>query len=191
MADIKTLWRNQKTEETVTLENIHERAGKFQRRVRLGNALEYIASIVVVAAFGWYAWALPDWMTKLGSALVVVAVFYIVWQLHRRGGAHKLPDSSALGLADFHRRELERRRDVLKTAWRWYLLPVVPGMALMMAGRWYQFHAPGRPLDLDHLIIVLSTVIALLVLGMIRLVHVIGAAKLQRRIDELDKLRSE
>lgn len=191
MSDIETLWRNQKTEETVTLENIHERAGKFQRHVRLGNTVEYVASAVVVAAFGWYVWALPGWMTKAGSALVIAAVFYIVWQLHRRGGAHKLPGGSTLGLVDFHRRELERRRDVLKTAWRWYILPVVPGMVLMMLGRWYQFHVPGRPLELDHLVIILGVVIAALIVGMVRLVQVIGAAKLQRKIDELDKLRSE
>jgi hypothetical protein len=191
MADLKTLWRDQKTEETVTLENIHQRAMAFQKRIWWGNTVEYVASAVVVAIFGWYVWVLPGWMMKLGSALVIVAVFYIVWQLHRRGGARKLPDSPALSLVDFHRRELARRRDVLKGAWQWYILPAVPGMTLMMMGRWYQFHVPGRPLDLDHLIIVLSIVIVALVLGMVRLIHVIGAARLQRRIDELDKLRSE
>lgn len=189
MSDIKTLWRNQKTEDTVTLENIHERAAKFQRRIAWANASEYIAAIVTVPIFGWCAWALPGWMTKLGSVLIVVAIFYLVWQLHRRGAARTLPETPALGLVDFHRRELERRRDIARSAWHWYILPVVPGMALIMLGRWYQFHVPGRPLAFDHLVIILGAIIALLILAIVRLVQILGAAKLQKKIDELDKLR--
>ena len=189
MADLKTLWRNQQPEDTVTLENIHDRAARFQRRISLGNAIEYVASVFVVAIFGWYCWVLPGWMTKLGTALVIAAMPFILWQLHRRGGAHRLPDASALGLIDFHRRELERRRDALRTAWLWYILPVIPGIVLMMLGRWYQFHVPGRPIALDHLVIILGAIIALLILAVVRLVQVLGAAKLQKKIDEIDKLR--
>jgi len=188
MTNIITVWKTQKTEETVTLENIHDQAARFQRRIYWGNALEYAVSVVCVGIFGLYVWVLPGWMTKLGSALVIVAIFFIMWQLARRGKAHALPEGSALGLVDFHRRELVRRRDLLRSAWSWYILPVMPGVVLMLLGRWYQFHVPGRPVNLDHLIIALGAVIALLIVGTVRLVQVLIAGQLQRSIDELDKL---
>ena len=47
---------------------------------------------------------------------------------------------------------------------------------------------PGRPLNLDHLIIILGAIIALLIVGTVRLVQIIVAGRLQRAIDELDKL---
>ncbi|MBU6298922.1 MAG: hypothetical protein KGJ79_07465 [Alphaproteobacteria bacterium] len=189
--DIKTLWRNQKTEDTVTLENIHEKAGKFQRRIHNRNRREYIGVVIVVLVFGWYVWALPGWMTKAGSALAIVAALFVAWQLHRRAPARKVPDGSGMGLVDFHRRELVRQRDALRSIWLWYILPFMPGIMLMMLGRWFQFHAAGRPLDLDHLIIVLCTVIVALVFGIVWLLNVLGAARLQRKIDDLDKLKSE
>jgi hypothetical protein len=189
MTDLKTLWTNQKTEETVTLENIQEKAAKFQRRVYWGNTLEYAASVLVVVIFGWYVWVLPGWMAKLGSALIVVAILYIVWQLGRRGRAGRVPGGSALALVDFHRRELERRRDLLRSAWHWYILPVVPGIALILLGRWYQIHVPGRPAGLDHLIIILGGIVAALIIAIVRLIQVLAAVTLQRQIDELDKLK--
>jgi hypothetical protein len=188
MTNIITVWKTQKTEDTVTLANIHEKAARFQRRVYWGNMVEYGGSLLGVAIFGLYVWLLPGWMTKLGSALIIVAIFFIMWQLARRGKAHALPEATALGLVDFHRRELVRRRNLLDSAWSWYILPVMPGMVLMLLGRWYQFHVPGRPVNLDHLIIVLGAIIALLIVGTVRLVQIIVAGRLQRAIDELDKL---
>ena len=34
----------------------------------------------------------------------------------------------------FHRGELERQRDLLRGVWKWYLLPLVPGMILFCLG---------------------------------------------------------
>ncbi|MDE2163201.1 MAG: hypothetical protein KGL56_10715 [Alphaproteobacteria bacterium] len=191
MADPKQIWRNQKTEDTVTLENIHERAGKFHRRIRNRNLREYIGVVIVVLAFGWYVWALPGWMSKAGSALVIIAALFVALQLHRRASARKVPDGAGMGLVDFHRRELVRQRDAVRSIWLWYILPFIPGLTLMMLGRWFQFHVAGRPLGLDHLIIVLSTVIIALVFGIVWLLNVLGAARLQRKIEDLDKLQSE
>jgi hypothetical protein len=191
MADPKQIWRNQKAEDTVTLENIHERATKFQRRIRNRNLREYIGVVIVVLVFSWYTWVLPGWMTKTGSAMGVIAALFVAWQLHRRAPASIVPSSSGVGLVDFHRRELIRQRDTLKSIWLWYILPFFPCIALMMLGRWFQFHATGRSIDMDHLIIILCNVIVVLVFGIVWLLNVLGAARLQRKIDELDKLQSE
>ena len=180
MTDIESLWRNQKTEETVTLENIHLTAEKFQGRIRTALLIEYVGS---------YIWVLPGSMVKAGAALIIVGALFMVWQLHRRMAARRVPDLSAPGLLEFHKRELLRQRDAAQSAWLWYMLPCVPGMALLMLGRWYQFHVPSRSLAWDHEVIVLGGIIAVLIFGIVRLLQVVRVGRLQRKIDELDKLQ--
>ncbi len=183
--DIKTLWRNQKTEDTVTLENVHERAAKFQKRVRNRNRREYIAAVFVVAVFGWYIWILPDVFLKAGSALTILGALCVTWQLHVRGSAARLPqDSSAMGDVDFHRRELIRQRDALKSVWLWYLAPFVPGMTVFMFGKYHRLEVLGRPVNQTAFIG--SVAICVLVFAAIWLLNVWGARRLQKRIDELD-----
>lgn len=189
MNDIRTLWTSQKTEETVTLENVHEMAAKFQRYIYRRNTVAFAAQVLVIAIFGWYVWVFPGWMAKLGSALVIAAVFFGMWQFFRRGSAHKLPEGSALALLDFHRRELERRRDFLRSYWSWFILPLAPGLLLMLLGRWYQIHVPWRSLPWDREVVTLSGVIVILGIGIIVLVQRLRAMHLQRQIDELDKLK--
>ena len=49
--DLKALWREQPSEaSTVNLGDIRKKAQRFQRRKRIGNALEYFAAVLVIAA---------------------------------------------------------------------------------------------------------------------------------------------
>ncbi|MBS0470458.1 MAG: hypothetical protein JSR60_05260 [Proteobacteria bacterium] len=189
MTDPIHVWKSQTTEDTVTLETIRNRANKFQRRIAMANRIEYAASALVVVVFAFYVWILPGLLLKLGSALVIAATFYIVWQLRRRGSPHAVPDGTALALIDFHRNELARRRDLARSAWRWYILPALPGVLLMIAGRWFQSHTPGRTIDRDHLFIIFGVFICALIVAGVRYVQVVGARKMQEQIDELDGLR--
>jgi hypothetical protein len=185
--DVKTLWRNQKPEDdTVTLAAIHEKASLFRKRIRRAVLVEYIASGFVVLIFGFYIWIYPGWMMKTGSALIIAATFFMLWQLRRRMSAQDVPDAQRLELIAFHRRELVRMRDARSSAWLWYILPILPGMALMMAGRWFQFHASWRSLAWDHEIIVVCSVGIVLALGGIWLFQSSRAKHLQKEIDALD-----
>lgn len=188
MPDIKTLWRNQKTEETVTLENLQARAGVFQQRIRRRNFIEYAAAAFVIPVFAFYIYALPGMLVKLGSGLCIAGLLYIVWQLHRRGSAEDLPETSALGLIDFHRRALARQRDALLTVWKWYLAPIVPGFLVMMAG--FYFDAPEQ-MRAKVLYAVMTRLVPLiaLVFGFILFANGRGAKKLQKKIDELDTMK--
>jgi uncharacterized membrane protein YecN with MAPEG domain len=191
--DAKTIWQNQETEgTTVTLQDIRRRAAKFQKRIRNRNLREYIASAVVIAAFAFVAWNMTGWMIKLGGVLTVAATIFTVWQLHRRGRAQAVPDgATAAGLLAFHREELVRQRETVRTVWLWYLLPFLPGMALLMLGRYLQVHAPGRSIAADHMVIVFTSIIMALVFVIILLLNLWGAARLQNRIHELDRMRAE
>ena len=188
--EIKKLWRDQKMEDTVTLANIHERAGKFQRRIYWRNVREYVATAVVILVFGWYAWIFPGWMIKTGSALTIAAALFMIWTRYKQGSSRIFPlEDAAKDIVDFYRRELVRQRDFAKAQWRLALAPVIPGIVLIALGRYYQFPVPGRPLAMDHLVIALSSVIVLLMFLLAWLWTRFRAEKLQRQIDELDKLR--
>jgi len=188
MADIKNLWQSQKQEEPVTLENVHARAGTFQRRIRRRNLIEYAAGAVAISVFAWYIYALPGLMVKIGSGFCIAGILFILWQLHRRIGAEILPETSGLGLIDFHRRALARQRDGLRTVWKWYIAPVIPGFLTMTAGFYFDAPEPMRAAVLYDLFTRLVPFLVL-VTGYVLFVNARGARKLQKRIDELDDVK--
>lgn len=191
--EVKRLWRDQKTEEEiVTLDDIRKRAVKFHNRVRNRNLREYIASAVVIAAFAFVAWNMTGWMIRLGGVLTVIATIFTIWQLHRRGRTRAVPDGATVAaLLAFHREELVRQRDAVRTVWLWYLPPFLPGMVLMTLGRYFQLHAPGRTIAEDHVVILFASIVMALVFVIILVLNMWGAARLQNRIHELDRLRAE
>lgn len=189
--DPRALWQAQAAADTApTLKEIHMQAEAFQKRIRRRNMIEYIAAAVVIAGFtpGLFG---PSWLMKAGCLEIILAMVFITWQLHRRGSARKAPtDVPGAALLEFHRSELLRQRDAVRTAWLWNVTPLVPGLVLLMLGRWFQFHVQGRSLELDHWIIALCSVIVLLMLGVVMLVQRLGKYRLEKRIAELDAMRS-
>ena len=181
----QTLWQSQPTEnDPMTVAAIHEKARLFQTRIRRRNLREYIACVAAIALFIPALFTRGSWMMQAGGGVTIAAIVFVAWQLHRRGSAAPLPVSGE-ALIDFHRRELIRQRDAARSVAIWYLGPFVPGMALMILGRWFQAHAPHRSVGADHLVIVLSCVIMALILLVVWLFNQWGAERLQKRIDEL------
>jgi hypothetical protein len=183
--DPQKLWQSQATEyDPMTLAAIHEKARTFQARIRRRNAIEYIASAVVILGFVPALLHRGSWMMQAGSALTIAATLFIVWQLHQRASARTVPEAGQ-SLVGFYRAELIRQRDAVRSVGVWYLAPFVPGVALLLLGRWFQSHAAGRPIGADHAIILLSAVVVALVFLVIWLLNQRAADRLQRRIDEL------
>jgi hypothetical protein len=139
---------------------------------------KYLAALVVVLVFGVYLWIFPGWMIKTGSAFSIVAALFVVWQLHKRGAAEMLPASSRTPLIVFHREALTRQRDALRSVGTWYLAPFIPGCALIVLGRYFQFHTAGRTLAWDRQIIILAVVVMVLSVGIVWLLNVWGAEQL-------------
>jgi hypothetical protein len=188
--DLKSLWRDQPIEDCpMTLDNMRKNADVFQTKIRRRNRLEIAATGLVLLVFGFYTWVLPGWMIKTGSVLVMVGTLWIVWQLRRRASAALLPESFGMALLEFHRQQLVRQRDAAKSVAWWYIAPVIPGVVMITLGRYFQFHAPGRALAWDHQVVVLCSVIVALTFAIVWLLNAWAAERLQRRIDDLDKLR--
>ena len=183
--DPQTLWQNQPTEyDPMTLADIHRKAHVFEAKVRRRNLMEYVACGLVIVGFSPVLFDRASWMMQAGAGMAIAATLFVAWQLHVRASAGRTPEAGD-ALVDFHRQQLIRQRDALRSVGLWYLAPFIPGMALLMMGRWFQSHAAHRTLAFDHLLILLTSGVTVLVFLAIWLLNLYGAKQLQRRIDEL------
>jgi len=181
MNDLKTIWKSQETEDApMSLDEIRGQAGKLHSRVRRRNITELAGGAAGAVVFGFYIWRFPDPMMRAGSVLVILGVLYVCWQLMVRGRTNALPgDGSAASWSDYYRRELVRQRDALKDVWKWYLAPLVPGLALFIAGMVLSMPHAARGA------IAAAGAFCAVVFLAVGLLNVWAARQLQKKIDAL------
>ena len=133
---LQRLWQGQPEQgRAMSLDELRYRSRRLTRAVSRRNLIEYVAGAVVVVVLGRAAWKAPFLAMRLGSGLIVAATIFVVYYLRRYGGAKAMPlDMAATSCLAFHRGELERQRDLLRSVWKWYLLPFAPGMILVYLG---------------------------------------------------------
>jgi uncharacterized membrane protein len=194
--ELRDLWQCQPLNPVpISLAALREKAQKLEKRVLWRNLREYAASVIVIASFGYSIWKFPAPMVRFGCVLVIAGALFVVYMLHKRGAARAVPAEMAFhNCLDFHRRELERQRDLLRGVWTWYLLPFVPGMAVFLLGLFqWVMKQPNAP---AHVGLVTATFgltaagCAVVFIGVGKL-NQWGARKLQRKIDALDSLGKE
>lgn len=187
-SDIKKIWSTQATEGfTMSLDEIRARSTKLQRMVGNRNLREYLAAIFVIILFGFYAWIFPSLLMKAGSVLIMLGTLVVVWQLHKRGSAQSTP----LGVSvhehiAFHRSELIRQRDALRSVPIWYLAPFVPGLVVFLLG--LSLRAPAT--WLAFLTMGASAGFCALIFGLVWWLNKWAASQLQKQIDALEQVRS-
>jgi hypothetical protein len=185
----RELWTGQPLEPVaMSVEAMHARARRFQARVRGRNLTEYAAAALVMVVFGRLVVEAPAWPARLGGVLIALGAVYVCVRLHllaRAAGRDEL--ARVESWADFHRAELVRQRDALHAVWRWYLGPLVPGLAVFCLTPAF---IPDKPLLVRTVGVVAGLAIcAATVLGVWRL-NARAADALQREIDDLDALRA-
>lgn len=128
--DPRSLWQSQESENvTISLADMRRLATRFERRIWWRNLREYVAGAVVIGFSTFRLRLLHGW-DRLPAALMIAGTIYVLVQIHRRGSARSVPaNAGARASIQFHRLELERQRDALRTVWRWYLLPLAPALA--------------------------------------------------------------
>ena len=182
----------------MTVAQIHANAGKFERRVRIGNAGEYIAAIFVILAMGEMALTggfglhlhpgpspfVHDWWVRVGARPRRGGDLIVVWQLRQRASL-RAPLASSESLVDAYRAALVRRRDALRSIGVWYLGPLLPGLVVLMTGLF--LHAPPNPsfARVAHFIDFLVSLLFAAMFALVWLINQRGADRLQRQIDEL------
>ena len=191
--ELTNFWKNQPVDRVeMSLARVRQVADAFERRVQWRNFGEYAGCAVVIACFGYYISIFQTTLIRTGCGLVMAGTLFVAFALHRRGAARTLPEELALQTClDFHRHELERQRDLLRSVWSWYLLPFAPGLAVFEAGVLAQ--AMAQPNAAAHETRAITT-FAIAIAGCSVVFVSIGvlnrraASKLQREIDGLADL---
>jgi amino acid transporter len=168
------------------LDEVRKGANKFYRYVKWRNRVEYAACVVVIAIFTYYIFWLPHILHKIGSALVVAAAIYTPWQLHRRASAVPPEMAGAMPIYAFLRSQFVRQRDALRGIFGWYILPFLPGVALVFLGHGAdpEMNAAGPAPWVRWL--AFAGIFSMI--GFIWWLNQLGARRLQQRIDEIDAL---
>lgn len=181
--DARLLWREQAVAalQPLPADALAAQAHRLQHTVGRRNRRETVAAALVAVVFLGYAWFFPYWLTKLGALLNVAGVGVMLWQLRRRASAQPPPEALAASLLQFHRAELARQRDALRSAWRWYVAPLVPGLVLFLCGRQIE-NGQWRPGVFVATVAVLAAIVW---------INRRAANRLQREIDDLDTLTRE
>jgi Flp pilus assembly protein TadB len=141
---LQALWQSQsRGEPAISIEHVREGARRLERRVARRNRREYIAAVVVVFGYGWILWLVPIATARIGAGLIIAATIFICYRLHVHGSAASLQaDVGLTSSLEFYRAQLERQRDLLHSVWRFFLLPFVPGLLVLMIG--YSLAQPAR-----------------------------------------------
>ena len=130
------VWQSQPVEPLImSIEEIRKKAAAFQRRIQGRNLRETVASLVAIGIFALFFKWFPAPVQRIGSCLTIAGYLYVLWRMNGSAAASRVPTNAAFeACLTFHRRELVRQRDLLRTVWRWYLGPLVPGLLVSVLG---------------------------------------------------------
>jgi hypothetical protein len=131
---VKAVWRSQPTEiPAMSISYVRHRASELDRSFRFRNFFEQSTCVLALVGCAVVLVVGPHVWVKVGAALMAAGICYSLFQWRRRVAAPRpqVFESVDAGLV-FYRRELERRRDIHRTLWRWYLLPMAPGAAVFL-----------------------------------------------------------
>jgi hypothetical protein len=166
---------------SLSVDDFFREAQEFERRIRQRNRREILAGVLVILGVGAGVWLGPNLVARVGCALVMAGALFIIYRIRTRGVAGSIPlDASRAHAIAAYRRELEVQRDLLRTVTSWYLLPLLPGAAVLMLGQALALaqHAPALRVFVFFLLFCVLT----------RQLNQRGARKLQDKIDELVRL---
>ena len=133
--ELRVLWRNQATV-TIQLspEQLRERTEQFERQTRRRYLRDQVSFGIVAIACAYGVIALDGGLVRLGSALLLMWALYGVYGLHRFGSALSIPvGAGAETCAAYHRRQLERQRDIA-LSWPLGIGLAAPGFLLVAIG---------------------------------------------------------
>jgi len=188
---LQKLWTQQTQEPfTMSLADVHLHAQRFQSRIRNRNMMEYVAAASVIAFFAWMIPTVPEPIVQVGAGLIVLGALYVCWKLYQLGRAatRSEMDAGAQSWAAFHRSELVRQREALRTVWSWYLAPFVPGMLVFLAGVSFTEANPA-PLAARLTVFLAGAGLMAAVFAVIAWLNAQAVKKLDAEIAALDQVR--
>jgi hypothetical protein len=177
---LQALWQSQPAKErAMSIQEVREQARRLERRVARRNRREYIAAVVVAIVYGWAFWRAPSAAARVGAGLIIAATIFVCYRLRVHGSARSLQaDVGIVSSLNFYRVQLERQRDLLHGVWRWFLLPFVPGLLVLLIA-----YALAQPARVSF--VVAYGALALCLGGGLHALNRRAAARIQRALDRL------
>ncbi len=186
MDDPIEIWQSQNVEPiTMPIEQLRSKAMKFESHIRSRNLRETAIAVALIPLFLLFLRWFPAPLAQIGSWLNIAGLVYVIYRLNGPAAAATVPaDAGWENCIAFHRRELVRHRDLLRTVLRWYLGPLIPGVVVFTIGTIAPKVRPGHPLDWWRA----APALVLLAVWYWIVVRLNNRAAdcLQRQIDELD-----
>ncbi|MEM9572055.1 MAG: hypothetical protein AAF996_11350 [Pseudomonadota bacterium] len=187
---LRDLWATDQGDKfTMSIAELSARSDRFRSKIKRRNLTEYLAAVLVIGIFGWLAYSIPVLSVRIGAGLIILAAIYISWQLNKVASVDT-GEAPVDNLANMHRRELVRQRDALRSVWRWYLLPFVPGIVVFTLGTTIE---AGASVPLWAVIV--TSIVSLGFSGAIFFgvwaMNAYAARKLDEQIKELDSVTVE
>ncbi|MDZ7693476.1 MAG: hypothetical protein U5K69_20555 [Balneolaceae bacterium] len=141
--ELKTIWNEQEDQETEYAESelidiVSAKMDKLEQSTRKRDRLEIIASVVLIAIFGYLLVTSPSIWTKLGSVIIMASAVYIIYKL-KSAQLRQLrnPASVDIPMDEHLQRELKRikqQRKLLKGVAWWYIAPLTVGLLFITFG---------------------------------------------------------
>ena len=183
MDDPRKMWQTQEVEEMkFSVEELGAKAAKFHRRIWRRNLREYAAALVVIVFFGLAFWNTRQIVSRIAFGWVIAWSIFYMWYLWRRGSATPVPANlGSAASVKFYRNELARQRDLLRSVWKWVILPIIPALVLLDV---YGFTSTGHGKLRHHVAGVLLEAVLLVVIAWL---NMRAARQLDGRIAELDR----
>ena len=163
------------------------RLGCRETQIGIRNWLETAAGVVVAVGFVWT----PTVQTRgsrpilsSAAALVALGVVFVLWRLWEHGspprGSEGVREDLPQYLASW-RGCYERQIRLLETVLWWYVLPLMPGMLLVLLQVALLRH-PDGPWVIGAFVAVLTAIAAFVVW-----MHRCGAKALRKELDKIDE----
>lgn len=178
------LWQAQALDAPrISLAFVRQQSDALRRWTRMRNAINYVGAVAIVPFLVWRARSIFSVLPLFSMAIMVnlASGLLLTVRWHNRAASQEQP--AELGVLDalkFHRRQLERQRDVRRDRWRRW--PAIPGMAMIVVA--LAFEVTPTPWIKIGLIAVFIT----LVLSISVVVEESIARRIQKEIDALDSL---
>ncbi|HEV7607513.1 MAG TPA: hypothetical protein VGO61_09265 [Steroidobacteraceae bacterium] len=186
--ELRALWQRLPTiPVSVSPAEIRARAERLQAHIRRRNRTEYIATFITAAGLVWYASLGISWLWSAGAVLTALGSGIYAFAWHRLGRAAAIPDLQTTTLLDFHRAELARQRDALRSMWR-LGLPMLPGITLLLIG-WWNVAVTRLPFTQLVMTAAIVGLLSVVVVMWTTILQFAGAARFQRMLEELDRYR--
>jgi hypothetical protein len=189
LRDACALWQSDTAEMLRVLpEKLQRKAELVDRGVRRTALILYGTCALQIAVFLSFLVLFRDPLRRVGAILTLVGLTYLIYQMRR----HHV-DTTALARATqadpsviFYRALLQQRRDFHRGIWLWSRLAVfLPGPAVFMYGA-----ARADPAEATVTYVVLA-IFLLLGAAAVPLNVLVAAGRIQKKIDELDRIERD